>query len=188
MTSRGLSIVELLVTLAVTAVLFGFAVPSFTSYVNTQRAVAAINQMIGAVQMARHAAIVHRAHVTLCPGTGEVCGRRNEWHVGALIFKDANNNGERDRGETIVTRLPRLRDGERVYWRSFRNKAYLQFRASGLTDWQNGHFLYCPPGGEARFARQVIINAQGRARMAPDRDGDGIAEDANGRPLQCPVN
>jgi hypothetical protein len=32
----------------------------------------------------------------------------------------------------------------------------------------------------------VILNAQGRLRPAGDRDGDGIAEDAEGNPVHCP--
>ena len=59
-------------------------------------------------------------------------------------------------------------------------------RPSGLTDWQNGNFLYCPQGGDPRFARQIVINAQARVRHARDSDGDGIVEDARGRPVTCP--
>ena len=38
---------------------------------------------------------------------------------------------------------------------------------------------------EARHSRAVIINAQGRAALARDSDGDGIVEYANGDPLSC---
>jgi len=79
-----------------------------------------------------------------------------------------------------------LPDGARVYWRSFRNRSYLQINATGLTNWQNGHLLYCPANGDVHFARAVIINAQGRVRNAADSNGDGIVEDANGDPLVCP--
>jgi len=32
----------------------------------------------------------------------------------------------------------------------------------------------------------IILNAQGRVRVARDVDGDGIVEDAAGRPVSCP--
>ena len=117
--------------------------------------------------------------------SGDACGRRSDWHQGGWIFADANSNARIDEGERVYGALPPLRKGSSLRWRSFRNRGYLRFRANGLTDWQNGHFQYCPPGGDPRHARQVILNAQGRARLAPDTDGDGIAEDADGRPLAC---
>ena len=82
--------------------------------------------------------------------------------------------------------MPRLGEGERFYWRSFRNRSYLMIRPSGLTDWQNGNFLYCPESGDPRLARQIVINAQARVRHARDSDGDGIVEDARGRAVVCP--
>lgn len=178
--------IELLVTLALLAVLFSLALPDFAAFIGRQRSVAAVNGLVGAVQIARNAAVTGRTTTTLCPAASGRCGARDTWHLGALVFEDDNGNGRREEAEAIVARLPRLRAGERVYWRSFRNRGYLQFSATGFTSWQNGHFLYCSRDRDPRLARQVIINAQGRARMARDRDGDGIAEDARGRPLQCP--
>jgi type IV fimbrial biogenesis protein FimT len=57
----------------------------------------------------------------------------------------------------------------------------------GYTAWQNGNFLYCAAGGAATEARMVIVNPQGRLRIARDRNGDGIVEDAAGRPVSCPA-
>jgi len=177
--------VELLVALAVAAVLFGFAIPGFADFLQRQRTIAAVNQLIGAVHFARHAAVTQRAITTLCPADEESCARRNEWHLGALIFKDSNGNGVREPQEQVMGRFPPLRAGEHVQWRSFRNRSYLQFRSSGLTNWQNGSFHYCPANGDPRFAKVVIINAQGRVALSRDSNADGIDEDASGQPLRC---
>lgn len=182
----GITIVELLVALAIAAVLLGVAAPSMSAFVKRQRATAALNQIIGAVQFTRNAAVTHRATTTLCPGAGGTCGRRNDWHLGATAFADRNRDGQRSADEPVLREFPRFEAGERLYWRSFRNRSYLQITSRGLTNWQNGHFLYCPPDGDAQFARSIIINAQGRVRPARDLDGDGIAEDARGRDLVCP--
>jgi len=185
--SLGFSLIEMLVALAVAGVLLGLAWPAMSELTAANRSAAALNQITGATQWARHAAITLRTTVTMCPGATNACGGRDTWHDGTLIVADNNGNGRIDAGEEILRVLPRLQGGGRAYWRSFRNRSYLQFNATGLTHWQNGTLLYCPRDGDARHARAVIINAAGRARKAPDRNGDGIAEDASGKPLRCPA-
>ena len=210
--SAGLTLVELLTTLAVAGILVTAASGGAAHLIGQHRASAAVNQMLGAVRFARHAAVSHRSPVTLCPADGAQslqpgsargnpsqenssargnpsqarCGRRNTWHNGALVFLDRNANGRFDGSDVLLRRMPRLGEGERFYWRSFRNRSYLMIRPSGLTDWQNGNFLYCPASGDPRFARQIVINAQARVRHARDSDGDGIVEDAQGRAVDCP--
>ncbi|MDP6828847.1 MAG: GspH/FimT family protein [Pseudomonadales bacterium] len=184
MSMRGYTLIELLVTLAIAAVVVRAATVEFPHMLATWTASARINAIIGAVQTARHTAIVHRTNATLCPGIDR-CGHRNHWHEGALVFTDHNANRRVDGADKITARLPAMRGGERIYWRAFRNRSYLLFRANGLTDWQNGHFQYCPPDGDPLFSRQIIVNATGRVRHAHDRNGDGIPEDARGKALRC---
>ncbi|MFU8815704.1 MAG: GspH/FimT family pseudopilin [Pseudomonadales bacterium] len=191
MAVRAFTVVELLVTLAVASACLSLALPSFHNLLASARATAAVNHIIGAVAVARTQAILLQRTTTLCPGTAHpanepACLGRNQWHLGTLVFVDDNRNGLIDPGERLLTALPPLRTGERIYWRSFRNRSYLQFHPRGYTEWQNGSFLYCPADGRAEYARMAIVNAQGRVRVARDADGDGIAEDASGQPLACP--
>ena len=183
----GVTLAEILTVLAAGALLMAVALPGFDSLLERERAGSAINQMLGAVQFTRAAAVSHRVPAALCPGAGDRCGMRNTWHDGALAFLDPNGNGRRDAGEEILMRLPPLAPGHRMYWRAFRNRTALVFRPSGLTDWQSGNILYCPPDGDPRLARQIILNVQGRARRANDTDGDGIVEGSAGRPVECPA-
>ena len=182
----GVTLAEVLTTLAAGALLMAVALPAFDGLLARERAGSAINQMLGAVQFTRAAAVSHRVSAALCPGAEDRCGRRNSWHDGALAFLDPNGNGRRDSGEEILMRLPPLPAGHRIYWRAFRNRTALVFRPSGLTDWQSGNFLYCPPDGDATGARQIVLNVEGRARRAVDADGDGVVEDSAGRPVVCP--
>ncbi len=185
--ARGISLTELLVTLGVAATLGSFAVTSWTQSVTQSRSTAAINQLIGAVAATRNAAVTRRTVATLCPSAdATVCGPRDAWHRGAMIFADRDRNGSRSANEAVIAMLPGLREGVVAYWRSFRNRPSLSFAPTGLTLWQSGHFLLCPASEDARLYRQVIINHAGRARLARDRNGDGVAEDASGNPLRCP--
>ncbi len=183
--AHGLSVAELLTALTISALLAGAAAPGMAVLVDRSQADAAIAQMRGAVQFARHLAVARRTTATLCPGAGDACGRRDTWHEGAMIFMDANDNGDRDAGEEIARRLPPLAAGYRVAWRSFRNRKSLSMLATGLTDWQNGSMLLCPPDADAEQARLLVISAHGRTRLARDSDGDGVVERANGKPVVC---
>ncbi len=182
----GISLFDLLVSLVIASVLAAFAIPEFQHLAASQRSSAAINRFAGAVALARSAAITYRENVIFCPAEAQSsqCGRHNSWHQGAMVFADRDGDRQRDATEPLYARLPRLDHGT-VRWRSFRNRSFLQFRGTGLTRWQNGNFLYCPDNNDPRHARMLILNYAGRARSAPDTDGDGIREDAAGRALRC---
>lgn len=180
----GVSLTELMVVVAIAAVIGAFGLPSFLGLYESMRTRSAVNQLIAAVYFARHAAVSYRQPVTLCPSTDRVrCG--GSFEFGAIAFVDDDRDGRRDPEDTLLAAFDPLPAGSRASWRAFGNRRYLRFLPTGMTHWQNGHFLYCPPGGDPHLAREVIINVQGRARLAPDRDGDGIVEDARGRPVRC---
>ncbi|MBD8879374.1 GspH/FimT family pseudopilin [Rhodanobacter sp. 7MK24] len=64
--ARGFTIVELMITIAVAAILLVIAVPSFNKIINTNRLNAAANSLIGALNTARMAAIQQNATAQFC--------------------------------------------------------------------------------------------------------------------------
>ena len=185
--AAGVSIAELTTALAVAAVLAAVALPGMAALVARSEADAAVEQLRGAVQFARHSAVATGGVATICPGPQAPagCGARDSWHLGGIVFLDADGNGERDAGDEVVLRLPPFATGFRATWRSFRNRKFLSMLPTGTTDWQNGSLLVCPPNADPAAARLLIVNAQGSVRLAADSDGDGIVEAANGRPVAC---
>jgi type IV fimbrial biogenesis protein FimT len=189
--SGGFSLVEVLVALAVASVLMGLAVPSMRKLIEQERSTAAINAMIGTVELARSSAIDFNARVIVCPLAAAQdtaparCGGHGDWANGWITFVDRDRNAAFGIGDDPLRETPALAMGSRLTWRSFRNRPYLAFEASGLTAWQNGSFLYCPASADPHDARQIVLNPQGRVRQLTDRDGDGIVEDTSGRPVRC---
>lgn len=180
---RGRTLIELIGVLAIIGIMAA-GVPLMSDLVNRARAAATINALMGAVQFTRESAVMFGAPVTLCASSdGRACG--GPWQRGAIAFIDRGRRGQVDGSDHVLRRFGPFPAGARIQWRSFRNRPYLQMTPRGFTRQQPGHIQYCPPGGEARLARQIIINWQGRARMAGDTDGDGIREDAHGQPLEC---
>ncbi len=181
---RGLSLIELLVCLAIMLMLMTTALPNGQNMMKRSQSTAAINWLLEAIVYARQAAILRNTLVTLCPGP--VDGRcKGEWHDELVVFTDANGNRRIDRNDVILERFVNPAKGSTIRWRAFQNKQYLQMTGEGFTNYQNGNFTYCPPDGDLRFARQLVINVQGRVRMGHDTDGDGIVEDRRGKDVRC---
>ena len=184
MGEHGRTLTEVLGVLAIIGIMLASSMPSVTELVERARAASTINALMGAVQFTRHSAVMLQSPVTLCPSDdGSSCGR--DWQLGAIAFVDRGRAGRVDTSDRVLRRFGPFPKGARIRWRSFGNRRYLQITPLGFTRHQPGHIQYCPPTANPRFARQVIVNWQGRARMAPDTNGDGIREDARGRPLVC---
>ena len=94
---RGFTLLELLVTVAVIAIVAGLAAPSFANLIRNGRLTSAANEMVAMLQTARSAAITNRANATVCPSTdGETCtdAMGNRWI--ALTTKNAVSTVLRD--------------------------------------------------------------------------------------------
>lgn len=168
----GLTVPELLVVLAIAAVLFSAAAPSLATLAARTRVDAAVETMVGAVRFARHLAVSRGWPAVLCPGQGPACGPRNSWETGANVAV----NG------TVALKLPPLPDGYRVAWN--RAAAGLTFRPNGSIT-QAGSLLVCAPDGDPRRARRIVINNQGRMYQERDRDGDGEFDGIDRRIVDC---
>jgi len=177
---------ELLVVLCLIAMFGSYAVFRMPQLVQQKQSTAALQDLRATINYARHAAIVRGEPVVVCPAAESGCGPRNTWHTGVLTFVDRNGNRAFDAADTLLTRTPPISTG-RIYWRAFRNRSYLLFTPRGITDWQNGHLLYCPFSGDPRHARQLVLNVTGRTYASRDANGDGIHEDVRGRALSCPA-
>ncbi|MDH3642183.1 MAG: GspH/FimT family pseudopilin, partial [Gammaproteobacteria bacterium] len=87
--NAGFTVVELMVTLAIAAVLFGFAIPAFDDLMNQRRATTRINQFVLAVNYARSEAAKLGGIVSI--QSSDASDNGNEWGVGYCVV--AGNPG-----------------------------------------------------------------------------------------------
>lgn len=181
----GFTLYELIITLAIGAILITVVVPAFSHVASTNRSAAAVNELLTALQLARSTAVARAVPVTLCRGRA-ACGDAS-WSEGWRLFSDVDGDrilepGDGDRllrvGETPAP-------GYTLSWRAFGSNDYIQFTPEGRTRAQNGTFRFCPEDSGIRYARGIIVYRTGRARVTRDNDGDTVHEDARGRPLDC---
>ncbi|MCC8538550.1 GspH/FimT family pseudopilin [Xanthomonas axonopodis pv. poinsettiicola] len=99
--ARGFTLVELLVTIAVVAVLAVIALPSFQGVIRSNQAATTANELVASLALARSEAIRSTRGGGICPSSdGTTCS--GQWSNGWIAWSDANANGTFDSGETVL--------------------------------------------------------------------------------------
>lgn len=159
MKPRGFTLVELLVAVAIAALLLALAAPSFAR----QRAEAALrsatSQTLAALHLARRLALARGQSVTVCPSADGVrCGfGGEEW----LLFANdpAGSESRREEDEQILRRW-RLPEGVTIS--GTRGYAAFQPRAGAAA---TVTFEFRHRGAPAQI-RSVVVSQTGRPRLA----------------------
>lgn len=87
--SRGFSLAELLVMIAILGALLGIAAPSYRDFVLETRMTEEANEFLAALTLARSEAIKRNATVTVCrSGSGTGCATSGNWDQGWIVFAD----------------------------------------------------------------------------------------------------
>jgi len=90
--SRGFTIIELIITVVVAAILITFIVPNVRPVLLNSRMTAQTNDLISDIQIARSEAIRRNSRVFICSSTTGTTCDGSGWNSGRLIF-DASATG-----------------------------------------------------------------------------------------------
>jgi len=159
MNTRGFTLTELLVTLAICALLLALAAPSFTRQRGEAAVRSATSQTVAALHLARRLALARGQSITVCPSTdGQRCGfGGEEW----LLFAndEAGSQARLDDGEELLRRW-QLPTGVSVS--GTRGHAAFQPRpgAAATVTFEFRH------QGAPSAARSVVVSQTGRPRLA----------------------
>lgn len=89
-TQRGFTLIELMVTIAILAVLLGVGVPSFRSMIESSRLSAVSNDLLTGLQFARSEAIKRGILVVLCSTNDQdSCSTNPKWSSGWVARNEA---------------------------------------------------------------------------------------------------
>jgi type IV fimbrial biogenesis protein FimT len=182
-TIKGFTLIELMITLAIAAILLGLAAPSFNDLIKDNRLTTQINALSASLNLARSESIKRSLTVTVCKSTGGTqCG--GEWSDGWIVFEDSDGtDGNVDANDTIIRVNSALTIGNTL---NFNNGNYVKYSSTGFGSIA-GTFTLCDDRDSAnKYAKALIISPSGRTRVATDNDGDGIVEGGNGEKVECP--
>jgi prepilin-type N-terminal cleavage/methylation domain-containing protein len=198
-TPRGFTLLELMVTLAVAAVILSVAAPSFGEFRRNSRLTSAGNDFLAAVQIARSEAIKRQQPVAICPTATPrdptaVCsaGPWSAW----IVFVDPNNDCVRGGGGEPIIKGDSASDLLNVV----STGACISFAANGFrqTAVQVGQpiatrTVFCDERGLAlqlgtdrSAARGVFVTATGRSRVTRDVSSSSTETNVNTWGLACP--
>lgn len=89
----GFTLIELVITMAIIGILITVGVPNLKSFLQGNRLIAATNELVSALHIARSEAIKLNSRVSICPSTdGSTCTGGNNWADGWVVFVDADSN------------------------------------------------------------------------------------------------
>ena len=91
--NAGFTLTELLITLAIVGALLAVGVPSLKTFLQGSQLIAASNELISALHVARSEAIKINAKVSICTSSnGTSCSGSSNWEDGWIVFVDADGN------------------------------------------------------------------------------------------------
>ncbi len=164
----GFTLVELLVTVVVLAVVLTLGLPALQRTLERNRVTSDANRLVSALHLARSEAVKRGERVLVCPSRdGQTCG--GDWSAGWIVLRlDADGalaevlrryGPMRARVETGASTVNRL---------LFRPDGLLQGPLPG-----QARIVLAPVAGAAGEPRHLIVHLGGTVRVCnPDRDQD----------------
>lgn len=158
--SAGFTLIEMMVTLALLAILIVLVTPSFRGLLRDNHAAAQASILVGSLMLARSEAIKRNAPAVLCrSNTGTSCAG-SEWEDGWLVWADTDGDSTLDTDEILQVQQPL--DGR---FDLSATAAAITYRPDGSIAGAADAFELAAPGGDTEHGRCIEIEVTGRPRV-----------------------
>lgn len=162
--SRGFTLIELVITLSVAAILFTVAVPGFVGLIRDAQITATTNDFFAALNLARAEAVQRGVRVDVVPARED-----GDWAQGWVVFIDKNRDLRPGGSDVIIFRHGPAPKGMQITARLTDSTVqYLAYNGAGRTrTHENG---YRTQFGTFTFeleskVRKIKLNFVGRPRI-----------------------
>ncbi|MBX2857638.1 MAG: GspH/FimT family pseudopilin [Cellvibrionaceae bacterium] len=202
---QGFTLLELLFTVLIVAVLAGLAAPSFNRLILINKVQSETQGLYIDIAFARSEAVSRNKFISICASVdGLTCNGSNRWSDGWIVFEDDGAGGVADdfadtakqSGEKLLRVTQQMENltidaidagGAGVQGIMFGPRGYIASmrRFSNDNSSVKTTLKVCGPGGDSGVARAIWMQVTGRSELSQDTDGSGIHEDAAGVDLSC---
>ena len=201
---RGFTIVELIITLVIAAILVALAAPNMAIFLKNSARTTMLNDLVTAVQYARSQAITLNRDVSICPvdlrdgqfnaaDAEDACRNDGVFETGWVVFDAPDRNGQIGVGETVRRIFATTPAAGATFRGLDADDAALRFvvyRNTGLADVtqlpSQPHFKYCDDRENPnQSARAVILTGSGQPRISQDSNDSGVHNISLAEDLSC---
>ncbi|MGS2742371.1 GspH/FimT family pseudopilin [Halomonas sp. LS-001] len=159
-TSRGFTLLELLVVIALASLLIMLSLPSFTAFGQRNARTAGVNHLYSTLAFARQLAISEQTNVTVCAANDARDACLNTWNGELLVITgDTPTAIELNDVARIVPALPSIA----ITYTRENQRRRIRFNPLGFSKGYNGRFHLCPSGAET--GSTLILSQYGRLRL-----------------------
>ncbi|WP_076542949.1 GspH/FimT family pseudopilin [Shewanella sp. UCD-KL21] len=155
---NGFTLIELMVTIAVAAILLTVGVPSLISVYEGVRVNNNVDKIHNIVAFARNQAVSYGATVNVCPfASATSCGATTDWSNGIRVFI---NNAD---GDHELRAIDNFNSQDKVKGSAL----MLSFTSEGMVSSGSGNIIYCP-GGNDVDSKSVNVSTSGLISYGDD--------------------
>ena len=162
--SSGFTLVELMITVVIVAVLLSVVVPGVENIQNRNRMDTAAHALFTSLMFTRSEAIKRNSPVVMCKSSdASSCTDAAEWHHGWLIYADADSDSVVDPNEVLRIGTA-FENGDTLYTSGADFDDQVVYNVDGSAS-GTGDFVLCNKGEASEFAREISISFTGRPKM-----------------------
>jgi type IV fimbrial biogenesis protein FimT len=181
---NGFTLIELIVALAIVAIVAAFAIPSFS----TNSPSAEANELLGAMQFARFSAIKNGQYVVVCPlasGSTTKCGTGTAWNAGVLIFVAASNGcgaTGSETGDVVLKTIPAFSNTDTAAFTAGNggsNTSMCVTRSGFVPASSTGKVTFQTKQAQAKQTRCMVVSGVGHMQVISNGQTDVSG-------VQCP--
>lgn len=165
---NAFTLIELVVTIAVLAIIISIALPSYHTFMERQEHNQLISLIRNVTQLSKNLAVTQHQRIVICSSENLNSCAENQWDKGILIFTDQNNNKIFDTNEIIHQKLKtNFKYGNLKWVGGAVNIKTITFMGdTGLPRGSQGSFHYCSLKTTQNNTRYVV-NQMGHVRTEP---------------------
>ncbi len=162
---KGFSLLELVITLAIAAIVVGVAAPSFSSMIQDNRLSSQSRDIISALNLARSEAIKRGTRVALCKSANSSdCTTDGNWAQGWIVFVDGDEDQARDDDDETILRVHGSLAGNNSLIGNHNVANYIAYAPDGRSV-QAGTLSLCDSRKDNDKGRAIRISFTGRVML-----------------------